>query len=272
MGGAKSRKDKGTHPANGRRAVVARRMLRAVKSCKGTRPVGLRTIRVIRAVGSGLSPLAPISHRASARKVAAPELGALLTGVELGTWALGPKSINALVDLIARLHPAQILEFGSGSSTVVLAWALRDACGRSDTSRIVSIEQDAAQADRTRSLLAGAGLADEAVVYLAPLIEQDLEGNPTTCYGLPADLAAGFHGRQADLVVIDGPAGPPGVRFGTLPLARPFTRPGATFVLDDALRDGELGIAQRWDRLPYARVSGIRLIEKGLLVGRFEDR
>ena len=36
------------------------------------------------------------------------------------------------------------------------------------------------------------------------------------------------------------------------------------FVLDDALRDGELAIARRWASPPYPEIEGIRLIEKGL--------
>ena len=72
--------------------------------------------------------------------------------------------------------------------------------------------------------------------------------------------------------MIDGPAGPAGVRFGTLPLVQGYVRDGARFVLDDALRDGELAIARDWATLPYANVAGIRLIEKGLLVGTVRAR
>ncbi len=137
--------------------------------------------------------------------------------------------------------------------------------------RILSIEQDVGQAGRTRGLLARAGLDREAVVLVAPLEDQVVEGRHTICYALPADLFA-VGGRPADLIVIDGPAGPAGVRFGTLPLVRGYVRDGARFVLDDALRDGELAIAREWATLPYAKVAGIRLIEKGLLVGTVRAR
>jgi predicted O-methyltransferase YrrM len=246
---------------------MARRLLRVVKSRRGTKPVPLWLVRAIRTVGSGTSPLAPHSRPASSSKIGSAELGRLLEGVELGTWALGPRSIDALVELVAVLRPARIMEFGSGSSTVVLAWAIRQACGPGDTPRIISIEQDAGQAARTEGLLRGAGLDGEAVVFVAPLGEQEVEGHTTICYQLPDAMADAFGGRLADLVVIDGPAGPAGVRFGTLPLARPFARPGAAFVLDDALRDGELDVARRWARLPWVHIAGIRLIDKGILTG-----
>ena len=43
--------------------------------------------------------------------------------------------------------------------------------------RIVSVEQDAHQAERTRGLLERAGLGVEAVVIVAPLAEQLIEGD-----------------------------------------------------------------------------------------------
>ena len=253
------------------RSRIARRVLRWVRAFSGHRAVPLVVIRVVRAIGTGTSPLAPKSRAASARTLRSEPLRRLLDGVELGTWALGPKTIDELVRMIDSGRPASIIEFGSGSSTVALAWAMHEAWGSSTPPRILSIEQDAAQAERTRGLLASAGLDREAVVLVAPLEDQILEGRHTKCYALPAALDA-LGGRAAELVLIDGPAGAAGVRFGTIPLVRPYVRDGAQFVLDDALRDGELDIARAWARLSYTRVAGIRLIEKGLLVGTVRSR
>ena len=229
--------------------------------------VPLTVVRAIRAVGGGESPLAARPRPTTAATLENARLRELLDGVELGTWALGPRSIDEVVRTVREVRPEAVLEFGSGSSTVVLAWAIREIWGGDAPRRIVSVEQDETQAERTRSLLSRAGLDDQAMVVVAPLAEQEIEGDRTTCYLLPGALVEAVDGRPVDLVLIDGPAGPAGVRFGTLPLARPIARVGARFVLDDALRDGELDIARRWSRLPYARVSGIRLIEHGLLVG-----
>jgi hypothetical protein len=195
------------------------------------------------------------------------DLGEQLKGVKLGTWALGPRSLRILVEMVATHRPGLIIEFGSGASTVALAWAIHSLQSGAGGARVVSLEQDEDHAQRTRDLLARAGLQDEAVVIVAPLTEQTIEGVRTTCYAMPRDFARVLDGRTAGLVVIDGPAAAPGARFGTLPLVRPYVAEGASFVLDDALRDGELGIARRWRPLSYIRVDGIRLIEKGLLTG-----
>ena len=70
-----------------------------------------------------------------------------------------------------------------------------------------------------------------------------------------------------EIVVIDGPAAQDGARFGTLRLIRRYLNSGARFYLDDALRDGEIDIAERWARLPYVPVNVVRLTENGLLLG-----
>ena len=252
------------------RPRLARGILRRLRLLAGQRAVPLDVVRAVRLIGG--SPLAPVSRPTDASSLHARPLAALLAGIELGTWALGPRSIDEIVGLVERVRPDVIIEFGSGSSTVALAWAIRESRGASEQPRIVSLEQDADQARRTRDLLLRAGLQTEAVVLVAPLEEQVIEGRRTTCYAPHGALADALHGRSADLIVIDGPAGPAGVRFGTLPLAHAAARDGATFLLDDALRDGELEIARLWAGLPWVHLRGIRLVEHGLLLGTVVNR
>jgi hypothetical protein len=104
-------------------------------------------------------------------------------------------------------------------------------------------------------------------ILVAPLVSQQIEGMSTTCYGIPADVGNVIGDLRADLVIIDGPAAESGARFGTLPLARRFVGPRTPFILDDAMRDGELAVAKSWSSLAYVQVDGIHLIERGLLTG-----
>jgi hypothetical protein len=251
---------------------VARDVVRAVAALAGRRAVPLRLVLAIRAVGTGRDPLVPASRRTDARTLRSASLREILDGEELGYWGLGPRSIEELVRTVGTVRPTAVIECGSGISTIVLAWALRQLWGEGDTPRVLSIEQDAGHADWTRSRLGRAGLAGEVVVVVAPLAEVDVDGSPATCYGIPDHLIEAIGGRPADLLLVDGPAGGPGIRFGTLPLVRSYLADGAWFMLDDALRDGELGVGRRWSALPYVHVEGLRLIEKGLLVGRVRAR
>jgi GT2 family glycosyltransferase/predicted O-methyltransferase YrrM len=249
------------------RMLAAASFLDVAARVAGRRLVPLPIVRAIRRVAPPRSTIAPPTHRFDGAAARPEPLGRLMAGMELGTWAMGPQSVEELVRIVAEVRPELILEFGSGASTVALAWAIRETCGASANPRIVSIEQDLAYADATRALLARMGLADECVLIVEPLTAQVVEGRATTCYSLPGSLPAVLGDRHADLVVIDGPAGPPGVRFATVPLVRQHLRQGAAIVLDDALRDGELEVASQWATLPYVRLKGIRLIEKGLLFG-----
>ena len=249
------------------RMGAAASLLHATATLAGPRVVPLRIVRSIRRVAPGGSPIAPPTRRFDGAATEPAPLGRLLAGVELGTWAMGPRSLEELARIVAEVRPETILEFGSGASTVTLAWAIRESRGASTTPRVVSVEQDPEFADRTRALLAEGGLGEDCVLIVEPLTRQVVEQRDTMCYSLPGSLGGVLGDRRPDLVVIDGPAGPPGVRFGTVPLVRQFLRPGATLVLDDALRDGELQLARDWGALPYIRVRGIRLIDKGLLIG-----
>ena len=254
------------------RARLARALVRIVAAASGRRAVPIVVVNGIRRIGVGANPLLPASRRTDASSVRTAPLRRLLDGAELGYWALGPQSIDELARTVAEVRPGAVIEYGSGSSTLVLAWALRRLWGTGAGPRVVSIEQDAAHAGRTRELLERAGLAGEVAVVVAPLAEVEVDGSRVPCYALPDRLMDPIGGRSADLVIIDGPAGPPGARFGTLPLALPYLADGARFLLDDALRDSELGIANRWSALPNVHVDGIRLIEKGLLVGTVRAR
>jgi predicted O-methyltransferase YrrM len=149
-----------------------------------------------------------------------------------------------------------------------LARFLRDVHGESSSLRILSIDQDETYAAETRASLRRAGLADGVRVLACPLSMQTIEGFTANCYTMPSRDELGDLWVPVDLVLIDGPAAESGARFGTLPLVKGYLASDAEFLLDDALRDGELDTLERWARLPYVRLRGMRLIDKGLLVGQ----
>ena len=249
------------------RNVGARSLLKWPALLAGDRPVPLDVVAAIRLLGSGEDPLAPQARPVQADRAIRGPLSAHLRGRELGTWSLGPKTLSFIQTLVSRERPRLAIEFGSGISTAVLALAMRDAGAGSDGLIVVSIEQDEAEAAKTRRLLARVALEEQVAVVVAPLARLRIEGVLKSCYVLPEDIGLLFGDRKAEFVLIDGPAAEAGARFGTLPLAHPFVAEHATFVLDDALRDGEMFVARGWRSLAYVAVDGIRLIEKGLLTG-----
>ena len=196
------------------------------------------------------------------------ELRSLIEADMLNEWALCAETIDYLMTIIEKLRPAAVLEFGSGTSTVALAWAMRRLHGVSQVPRVFSIDQSSAWIDRTRQRLGSLGLADVVRFLHAELSVQTIRLRETQCYQLPPSvLSEWFGAARPSLVVIDGPAGENGARFGTLPLVRNYLAPDASIFLDDGFRDSELETADQWSRMGYVRWDGIRWEGKGLLCG-----
>ena len=245
---------------------VARIAKRRLTAKAGGDPIALPEVVRLRDKLGGTNVLAPTFReaRSSPSALDDPELARLLEGRELGTWAIGPETIALIGDLIATHRPGIVLELGSGISTLCLAHFMQRAHGDASFS-IISIEQSEEMTAGTEELLGSAGLASAARVVTKELVEMEILGRQTLCYDL-ADLDRILPGTPG-LVLIDGPSGPPGVRFATLPLVAPHLRPGTRFLLDDALRDDELDIATEWSTKLDVHIEGIHLFETGVLVG-----
>jgi hypothetical protein len=131
-------------------------------------------------------------------------------------------------------HP--VLECGSGLSTVLLALL----AGRRGIA-IWTLEHDPHWLGETRRGLAQAG-APPARTCLAPLV-------PYHGFVWYAPPGMGTPPPAFGLVVCDGPPGQtPGGRYGLMPVMRERIRPGAVILLDDAERDSEITMLERWQK------------------------
>ncbi len=233
-------------------------LLRGIGAVYQSRPVPLRVLAAVsRASGGDHETLS----RMWAETVAGPSQG---TGDQ---WGMHPTAVTFLSSQIRRIVPSYVLEFGSGSSTVWIAALMKELHG-TDTTRLFSIEQDGSTASSVRRDLDRHGLDEIARIVVAPLAPREIWGKEVTTYRISQDeIDELTGGTRPELVVIDGPAGDPGARFGTLPLVLDHLAPGALFFLDDALRRGELEVGADWARSAQIRVAGVHLIGRGLLAG-----
>jgi hypothetical protein len=158
-------------------------------------------------------------------------------------WSLADEGLALLAAEIAAGRSTAI-ECGSGASTLVMARTLRDAGG----GIVAAIEHEPEHATRTRELLDAEGLSAWARVVDAPLAEEPLAQPGCRWYARAAleQLPAG-----ADLLLVDGPVASPGSgaersRYPALPLLRERLAPGCLVLLDDAQRDGERWVIDRW--------------------------
>lgn len=155
-------------------------------------------------------------------------------------WALQPSALITLFDLAVKHKPNLIVEFGSGSSTVVLGYAAAEYGGR-----VVAVEGSEEYASATREMLADHGLSATCSVVVASMMDTEVDGCRVPWYDPSAlDMCS-----EVGLLIVDGPPASTGpmAREPALPFMRGRLLPGSFVVLDDADRDDERQILDRWE-------------------------
>jgi len=172
-----------------------------------------------------------------------------------GDFALNPTDLLDLLHLVRLRQPRLVVELGSGTSSVWLAYALEQHGGR-----LVSLDHDAGYARQTRAMLAAHGLNAVASVRHAPL--RELTANGKTYQWYDVDKLTDLTG--IDLLLVDGPpeATGPDARYPALSVLAKRLAGTATVVLDDANRPDERDAVRRWTE----EVPG--LTEEQRLLGR----
>ena len=181
---------------------------------------------------------------------------------------LGGPSIDAhharqLLFVLEELKPRVILELGSGTSTVIVARALQ-TLGYPPEMHI-AVDHDARYLSNTIQLARVNGVEPFVRFEHCPLA-------PVPGYALPwySNVPETIGRAQIDLVIVDGPpAYEPGKeksREPALPVSRRFLSERAVVILDDANREGESEILDRWLQ-DYPEFSLTRVREgKGVAV------
>ena len=164
-----------------------------------------------------------------------------------GRWAMDPTGLLEVLFLIRRKRPQVVLELGSGTSSIWIAYALEK-----DGGRLISVDHETEFADRTRSLLDLHEVSHLAEVRLAELRQLNINGEEFQWYDVDAfrDL------NEIDLLLVDGPPGSLGetARYPALHVLESRLAPNAVVILDDADRPDEQGIVRRW----ITDVAGLR--------------
>lgn len=157
-------------------------------------------------------------------------------------WALRPAALAAVCNEIVIADRREVVELGSGVSTVVLGRLLGQRGGR-----LSSVEHNPAWAHVVRGLLETDGLGDAVRLIEAPLEPHPLALDQAHWY--PESALAQLP-AEIDLLLVDGPPGnEEGIersRHPALPVLGERLGRGAMVVLDDAERPGEQGVLENW--------------------------
>ena len=172
-----------------------------------------------------------------------------------GDYALNPTDLLELLHLIRTRQPRLVLELGSGTSSVWIAYALEQAGGR-----LISLDHDAGYAARTRAALAAHGLSGIAEVRDAPLTPVGIDGRDYPWYD--PETLADLH--DIDFVLIDGPPAATGAdaRYPAMHMIEKRLADRATIVFDDAGRSDEQAAMTAWTQAYEG------LTREGELLGR----
>jgi hypothetical protein len=195
-------------------------------------------------------------------KLRTQELREILPPGSLSAWTLDVRTIDLLWECLRQERPSTILECGAGVSTLIFTTY---ASLTSPMPFVLSFEQDDDyRRDLERRLVARNVQRNVRIIHV-PVEESGRYRFDD------AAIERALAGRRADLLLIDGPSGPPGCRDSTLPALARFCRSGARWFLDDAFRDGELKVLEAWSNVRGFVVEGIVPVAKGLATGTVTD-
>lgn len=158
----------------------------------------------------------------------------------LGEWAISPDLAHVLICTVLANRPKCIVECGSGTSTLLMAYCLKQI----GEGVIWSLEHEEKYARTTRKNLKAHGMEDQARVVHAPLQQVLLNGKSWLWYETT------FLDKldPIDLLFIDGPPARLGhmMRYPALPLIHQRLSKHAVIILDDAGRKDERQIVEVW--------------------------
>lgn len=156
------------------------------------------------------------------------------------TWAIDPDSATLLIRLVLAEGPQTIVELGSGISTVLIGKALT----LGGSGRLRSLDHDAYFLAETMKMLEAESLEGAVDLLEAPLEDTEIDDVVWKWYS-----PVGLEGLDTvDLVIVDGPPSSTGpeARYPAVPMLASRMRNGSIVFLDDANREDEAHIVERW--------------------------
>lgn len=204
---------------------------------------------------------------------------------EMHGWPISPDLARYLIDLLEANDYDLVIEFGSGTSTVLMARTLAKLASRRQAkppAKQVAFEHLNEFHTKTLAHLRQAGLIGEVQLVLAPLQTYTLPNGNTylyyDCFETLAELSKTIGSTDYRiLVLVDGPPGATckHARYPALSvILANFKGPLIDIVMDDYLREDEKQIVQLWMKdiqEAQLRVMGEELqLEKGGYIMRIQ--
>lgn len=180
----------------------------------------------------------------------------------LGGWAASADFMKIVYrEILKKIQTNEellIVECGSGVSTVLMAYLLKKY---SPHSKIISLDHSYDYLKKTKNELKLHNLLDIVVPLYAPLKYYVIDEDEWLWY----DISQLHIDTSIDILLVDGPPmdTQPLARYPALPLLRKFMGDKTLILLDDASREEERKIVQKWLRDDYNLRSEYYETQKG---------
>lgn len=172
-------------------------------------------------------------------------------------WPISPDFALLLIELLETNDYDLVIEFGSGTSTILIAKTLKNVAARRATRAPVkqlAFEHQEKYFEQTLAGLKQAGHAEAVQLVLSPLVPYVAPNGNTypyyDCQQTLSDVAKSSKATASRiLVLVDGPPGTTGrhARYPALPVVMSgFLGSTIDLLLDDYIRADEKEVAQVW--------------------------
>lgn len=162
--------------------------------------------------------------------------------------SLRPFCLNHIINDIVINGRKQIIEFGSGISTIVIARLIKK--NRLNAS-IISVEHDLEWSKKLFQILSQENLQDVVNICYAPLKECSIALENNEWYDTTV-IESIIENKLFDMVIVDGPTAWTKDKFKSRYPALPFMinklHQNHSIYLDDANREGERNIISLWEK------------------------
>ena len=177
--------------------------------------------------------------------------------VFFGEWAIDSNLGKFLIDYIIEHKPQNILEIGSGTSTVLISKLMSKL---EYTHNHLVVDHEEKYLRKTSEILTLNSINTHTKLLWLPLERKTILGEEYLYY---RNLEEEIGDICLDFVIIDGPPESTGnlARFPALPLLHEKLSKNAVLILDDYCREQEKAIVSKWLSL-YPDFS-LEIIEKG---------
>ena len=180
----------------------------------------------------------------------------------LSGWAAFPELINTILEQVKINKPDYIIELGSGTSTIITSYLLKEV----KNGIITSYDLEENYGKITENHLSDHGPSSFAEVVPVPLKTIALDGNSYKWYDIDTSSLKG----KIDILVADGPPlkTQKHAHYPALPFFFEYLSEKAIVILDDAGRTEEREIVEMWLKKYPEFIHEYIRTEKGISILR----